>query len=102
MTKLFDQGPCQIIILPYMACAISFFQSLTFSFCLASYYSRLSLIQAMLNQQQWRVPSLLRNMSDYLSTQLDHPFKNVREKIGRYFEHAIMYLMYLQLLIECS
>lgn len=52
---------------------------------------RLSLIQAVLSQQEWRIPSLLKEVSTFLSTQLDHPFKNVREKIGSLFSG--IYLM---------
>ena len=47
-------------------------------------FSRLSIIQATIAQQQWRVPHLLKEFAQFLFTHLDHPFKTVREKIGRY------------------
>jgi len=47
------------------------------------YYSRLYFLQGVIAQQEWRVPDLLHRLYDYLLTHLDHPYKNVRDRIGR-------------------
>ncbi|XP_019858537.1 PREDICTED: proteasome activator complex subunit 4 [Amphimedon queenslandica] len=44
--------------------------------------SQLSLLHIGLAQQEWRVPYLLKKFSLILSSHIDHPYKNVREKIG--------------------
>jgi proteasome activator subunit 4 len=51
----------------------------------------LSLLYLSLAQQEWRVPSLLQRLSSHLPAKLDHPFKNVREKLGMVI--AGMYLV---------
>jgi len=49
----------------------------------AVHFSRLYLLQGALSQQEWRVPELLNRLCDYLSGHLRHPYKNVRDRIGR-------------------
>lgn len=44
--------------------------------------SQLSLLHIGLAQQEWRAPYLLKKFSLILSSHIDHPYKNVREKIG--------------------
>lgn len=53
------------------------------SVCLAR--SRLYILQGALAQQEWRVPVLLHNLSQYLRSHLAHLYKNVRDRIGRYY-----------------
>lgn len=45
--------------------------------------SRLFLLQCLLAQQEWRVPTLLNHLVPYLQTHMAHSYKNVRERIGR-------------------
>ena len=59
-------------------------------------YSHLYLLQSLLAQQEWRTPSLQSRLLEYLKPHFIHPFKNVRERIGRYCTsctcHACCYL----------
>ena len=53
-------------------------------------YSHLYLLQSLLAQQEWRTPSLQSRLLDYLKPHFIHPFKNVRERIGRYCTSCVM------------
>jgi len=45
--------------------------------------SRLYLLQGSVSQQEWRVPELLHRLESYLLSHLQHPYKNIRDRIGR-------------------
>ena len=45
--------------------------------------SRLYVLQGVLAQQQWRIAELLHALHTYLLAYLPHPYKNVRDRIGR-------------------
>ena len=45
--------------------------------------SRLYVLQGALAQQEWRVAILLHRLKDYLAPFLKHPFKTVRDRLGR-------------------
>ena len=49
-----------------------------FFFC-----SRLYVLQGALAQQEWRIPELLQRLNDYIYPKLAHPYKNVRDRLGR-------------------
>ena len=69
---------CLILMCPQSALL---YYSLSVSFpCVCS---RLYLLQSLLAQQEWRVPGLQNRILEYLKPLLNHPFKNVRERIGR-------------------
>ena len=53
--------------------------SLTDSVCC----SRLYMVQGALAQQEWRVAELLDRLESYLMSHLHHPYKNIRDRIGR-------------------
>ncbi|KAJ6635616.1 Proteasome activator complex subunit 4, partial [Pseudolycoriella hygida] len=44
--------------------------------------SRIYCLQGPFNQHVWRMPSVSRRLYQYLRPYLDHPFQNVRERIG--------------------
>ncbi len=44
--------------------------------------SRLYMLQGAMAQQEWRCASLLHNLNTFLSPFLNHPYHNVRERIG--------------------
>ena len=46
--------------------------------------SRLYVLQGALAQQEWRVAEPLHQLFKYLSPHLTHPYKNVRDRLGRY------------------
>ena len=46
-------------------------------------FSRLYFIQGALFQQEWRVPDLLHRLMGVLERHLNHPYKNVRDRLGR-------------------
>ena len=46
-------------------------------------YSRLYLLQGAVAQQEWRVAELLHRLQTYLTSHLQHPYKNIRDRIGR-------------------
>ena len=41
-------------------------------------------MQGALAQQEWRVPQLLHTLNNHLCQHLAHPYKNVRDRLGRY------------------
>ena len=47
-------------------------------------FSRLYFIQGALCQQEWRVPELLHRLLGVIESHLNHPYKNVRDRLGRY------------------
>lgn len=59
------------------------------------YFSRLYVLQMALITQEWRVTELLENILSYLEPHLDHPYKNVRDRIGRYWPYWIFILPFL-------
>ena len=42
------------------------------------------MLQAALGQQEWRVSELLHRLLAYLEPNITHPYKNVRDEVGRY------------------
>ncbi|PFX25214.1 Proteasome activator complex subunit 4B [Stylophora pistillata] len=53
--------------------------------------SRLYFIQGALFQQEWRVPDLLHRLMSVLEHHLNHPYKNVRDRLGSVLCSALMY-----------
>lgn len=53
--------------------------------------SRLYFIQGALFQQEWRVPDLLHRLMGVLERHLNHPYKNVRDRLGSVLCSALMY-----------
>ena len=53
---------------------------LTISRCVCS---RLLMLQQGLVQQEWRVPQMLQRILEDLLPHLDHPYKAVRDRLGR-------------------
>ena len=51
--------------------------------CVSVPFSRLYFIQGALFQQEWRVPDLLHRLMGVLERHLNHPYKNVRDRLGR-------------------
>lgn len=45
--------------------------------------SRLMMLQNTIAQQEWRVADLYHQLFEYLKPQFSHPYKNVRDRIGR-------------------
>ena len=45
--------------------------------------SRLLMLQQGLVQQEWRVPQMLQRILEDLLPHLDHPYKAVRDRLGR-------------------
>ncbi|XP_044171551.1 proteasome activator complex subunit 4-like [Acropora millepora] len=52
--------------------------------------SRLYLIQGAFCQQEWRVPELLHRLVGEIETHLNHPYKNVRDRLGSVLCSALM------------
>ena len=46
--------------------------------------SRLYVLQGAVAQQEWRVSALNARMFEYIKPHLDHTYKNVRDRLGRY------------------
>lgn len=53
--------------------------------------SRLYVLQMALITQEWRVTELLENILSYLEPHLDHPYKNVRDRIGSLLCYIFLY-----------
>ncbi|CAH3144364.1 unnamed protein product [Porites evermanni] len=53
--------------------------------------SRLYFIQGALCQQEWRVPELLHRLLGVIESHLNHPYKNVRDRLGSVLCSALMY-----------
>ena len=45
--------------------------------------SRLFILQSVVAQQEWRVAALYHDLLKYLQPHIAHPFKNVRDRLGR-------------------
>ena len=45
--------------------------------------SRLYVLQGAIAQQEWRLPYVLNSLLAYLEPLLSHPYKNVRDRLGR-------------------
>ena len=45
--------------------------------------SRLYVLQGVLGQHEWRVAELLHRLQDYLLPSWEHPYKLVRDRLGR-------------------
>ena len=46
--------------------------------------SRLLMMQLLVTQGDWRIPTIWQNLSQQLEQFLDQPFKIIRERVGRY------------------
>ena len=53
--------------------------------------SRLYVLQGALAQQEWRVPSVLHKFLDLLKSNLSHPYKIVRDRIGSVLVNIFLY-----------
>ncbi|KAJ7327828.1 Proteasome activator complex subunit 4 [Desmophyllum pertusum] len=53
--------------------------------------SRLYFIQGALCQQEWRVPELLHRLMAVAESHLNHPYKNVRDRLGSVLCSVLMY-----------
>ena len=46
-------------------------------------YSRLYMLQGAMAQQEWRIPDILHRFLNYVIQHMAHPYKNVRDRLGR-------------------
>ncbi|XP_074661309.1 proteasome activator complex subunit 4A-like [Tubulanus polymorphus] len=53
--------------------------------------SRLCVLQGALGQQEWRVPTLSSRLLAYLMPLLNHPYENVRERMGSVLNTILMF-----------
>ncbi|CAL4088618.1 unnamed protein product [Meganyctiphanes norvegica] len=53
--------------------------------------SRLYMLLGGLGQQEWRVAELSSSLLEYLRPQLDHPYKNIRDRVGSVLTGIFMY-----------
>lgn len=59
--------------------------------------SRLYLLHGALQQQEWRSQKILLQLLSYLEdNHLTHSYQNVRERIGRYVHHCILFYQFFK------
>ena len=63
---------------------------------------RLYIVQGALAQQEWRVPELLDRLQTYLLSHLQHPYKNMRDRIGRFTTSALCLSVCLSVCLSLS
>ena len=68
------------IVLLYM---VLLYMVLLYMVLLYMYFSRLFMLQNALLQQEWRVTDIHHRLIKYLRPHISHPYKNVRDRLGR-------------------